>query len=261
MPSGALENANGKLRDARQAHQAAVSKFDAAQRAKTKLDGLAGVQPVDDTAQLVEDARNTLAAAQKRLMVFEQHRDATKTAKLIADNQVIIDLLDETGLRLVKLTDCLTLFQRDHTDPLCDTLGMLPLTLTPELDVRVGPLPYQMLSASEQYRVKAVLQLAVAKMENADIVILDGADIIEPAGRGKFLQLVQSIGIPAVVCMTLSSPEKAPDLAAAGVGATYWIADATCAQVTRAQTPKSEVQDNQPTGFFDKLREKAGAAA
>ena len=258
--SGAMDNANGKLRDAKQAHQSAVSRFDIAQRARAKLDSLAGVQPVD-TEQLIENARNTLSAAQKRLAVFQQRRDASKAAKLIADNQVIIGLLDETGLRLVKLTECLALFQSAHTDPLCQTLGMPPLTLTSEMDVRVGPLPYQILSASEQYRVKAVLQLAVAKMENADIVILDGADIIEPSGRGKFLQLVQSIGIDAVVCMTLSSPDKAPDLAAAGVGATYWIADTTCTQVTRAPKPKPEVQDNQPTGFFEGMKRKAGAVA
>jgi hypothetical protein len=60
------------------------------------------------------------------------------------------------------------------------------------------------------------LQLAIAKIENSDLIIIDGADILDQGARGRLLQAVRSIGIPTIICMTLNKPDMAPNLAAAG---------------------------------------------
>ena len=76
--------------------------------------------------------------------------------------------------------------------------------------------------------MRAALQIAIAQLEKAGLVIIDGADILDKDGRARLMNLVVGLGIPAVVCMTLNRPDMAPDLAAAGVGATYWVEKGTC---------------------------------
>ena len=217
---------------------------------------------VTDTADLVDKARAALSTAEIRLLTFERHRDAKKAAELITANQAIIDLLDETGLRLVKLSQSLESFRASYTDPLCGQMGIPPMTLGTDMGVTLGRYPWQMLSASEQYSRQIVLQLAVAQIEKAGLVIIDGADIIEPALRGKLLQTVRSVEIPAIICMTLSNPDKAPDLSAANAGATYWIADGTCTAFKTSSSIGPAVSvETEPSGFFEGMKKKAGVAA
>ena len=87
-------------------------------------------------------------------------------------------------------------------------------------------LPYPLLSKSEQYRVRAVFQVAMAIIDGSDLVVLDEADILDGPTRSglfKMLDAATQEGLAALVCMTLSRRDQAPDLAAIGLGRSYWL--------------------------------------
>jgi hypothetical protein len=78
-------------------------------------------------------------------------------------------------------------------------------------------------STSEQYRVRAVLQVAMADLDHSAMVVLDAADVLDGPTRSGLFALLVEASMPALVCMTLSRREQVPDLAAAELGASYWI--------------------------------------
>ncbi len=62
--------------------------------------------------------------------------------------------------------------------------------------------------------------------------IWPATEIEDESGRGKLLTMVKDSGLPTVICMTLNKPDGAPDLAAAGIGNTYWIENGVCRAVS-----------------------------
>ncbi len=219
---GEQNNIKAKLAAKSSELKLASANRDTALAAKQKLEGLGDAAPAQSGDQVAAQ-REVVRQAEQRLVMFEKHRDAFKTSEQIATNQIIIDLLDETGIRKQKLQQGIDAFLSSYILPLCNAFGMQNLYMDCDLNVAVGSVYYQMLSASEQFRVRTVLQLAIAKLEQASVVIIDGADILDQGGRGKLLTMVKDAGMPTVICMTLNKPDGAPDLAAAGIGNTYWI--------------------------------------
>jgi hypothetical protein len=88
-----------------------------------------------------------------------------------------------------------------------------------------GGRAYRRSSTSEQYRVRAVVAVAMAKLDGSDMVVLDAADVLDGTTRSGLFALLDEAGLDALVCMTLTRREQVPDLAASELGASYWIED------------------------------------
>lgn len=213
-------------------NQAALNESNA-MKAKESLASFKNESGSDNTSK-IERIKREIATTENRRDMAKQYREATKIATQISANQIIIDLLDETGLRKTKLGQCLDAFAVEYIKPACDEFGIPALLIDADLSVNMGDVPYQMLSASEQFRVRTVLQIAIASLEKADLIIIDGADILDKAGRAKLLATVMGSKIPAIICITLNNSASAPNLEAAGVGHTYWIESGVCKQVSPA---------------------------
>ena len=65
----------------------------------------------------------------------------------------------------------------------------------------------------------------MAQLDGSAMVVLDAADVLDGPTRSGLFALLEEAGLPALVCMTLSRREQLPDLAAAGLGASWWIED------------------------------------
>lgn len=200
-------------------------------QAKKKLANMGEEKP-ENLDEKVAKLREDIGALESQLKMLSQFLEAKKVAGQITVNQQIVDALDETGLRKKKLGECLDAFASSFIEPLCEDFGMPLVSIDADLNVDLGQTSYHMLSASEQFRVKTVLQLAIAQMEKSAIVIIDGADILDAKGRGKLLTTVNNIGIPAIICMTLNKQDQAPNLAQMGAGKTYWVDKGTCKQLS-----------------------------
>lgn len=103
--------------------------------------------------------------------------------------------------------------------------GWQPVTVGEDGVTRYGGRAYGLLSRSEQFRARVLLQLAIAQRQAAPLVVIDAADILDREGRNGLFRILRQLAgeLRALVTMTVNGPGDAPNLGAAGIGRTYWI--------------------------------------
>lgn len=197
----------------------------AAQRAETDLAALpAGsvtAEEVADRRAMLEDAQRMLSRAQAVQRAAAIHTD-------IKQNLAIVEALAPNGLRQTVLTERMGAFN-GALATLSTAADWPAVQVGEDMAVTFGGRAYLLLSASEQFRCRVTLQVAMASMDGSDAVIVDAADILDRTGRNALFALLQSSGLLSLVCMTMNRVEDVPDLRAAGIGRSYWIADAVLA--------------------------------
>lgn len=226
MPSGTVtDDEIAALRQSVASAREAERAMSAAADAREKLQALPEAEVVD-----VQDLRDELAEAEIAAHEADRVKQAAGYHQKILDNQRLIDELAPTGLRQRKLAECLAELNGNILD-LCSTAGWASVELADDLSATLGGRPYLLLSESEKFRVRVALQVALAGYDGSDAVIIDAADILDRAGRNGLFKLLRRADVPALVCMTIDEPAKVPDLSKAGMGRSYWIADAVLAPV------------------------------
>jgi hypothetical protein len=215
--TGQVQEADRAVDQARLAMQTALD-------ARYRLDKM----PPPAEAEIdVEAAKAEVAAAEQRLTGFRQKRKADELHDKIMTNNAVIDILAPDGLRAKKLGHVLELFNTAQLGRLSLAAGWNQVTVDAEMTFAYGGRPYALLSTSEQYRVRAVLQVAMAHLDGSAMVVLDAADVLDGPTRNGLLDLLEEAGLPALVLLTLSRPSQCPDLAEAGLGQSYWLSAGT----------------------------------
>lgn len=199
----------------------ATTDYERSAAAARQLVELVG-RPVADTDPAA--ARERYDRANARLAQARAKRAADDARDLIASNEAALRVLAPDGLRADKLEQALLGFA-DTLAGLAEPIGWGRVEITPEMTVFYGAQrrPYALLSASEQYRVRALLQVAMARLDGSAMLVFDAAETLDAEARGEFFELLDGAGIPALVAMTLSRPSQVPDLAAAGIGRSFWL--------------------------------------
>lgn len=185
---------------------------------------VAALPPGGDVSQVeVDQAREAVRVAESDLKAWTQKTEADRLHKAVVANLEIVNLLSPEGVRRKVLLRALEAFNTELTE-IADMCQWGAVTITPELEVEYKGRGYFFLSESEQFRARVTLQLALAEKEAAAAVVIDGADVLDTAGRVGLFNALRELGIPAVVGMTwLNKPEAMPDMGAAGIGQTYWV--------------------------------------
>jgi hypothetical protein len=218
---GAIAHETDTLNAARRAAARARELLQTATDARQRLDS---APQASGASGSVEAARDALATAERRLQAFRQRAEADNIAANIRGNELLLEQLAPDGLRGRKLARVLDVFNGSQLAPLCEAAGWKAVAIDPAMSLAYGGRPYALLSSSEQYRVRIILQLAMARLDGSELVVIDAADILDAQMRSGLFDLLADPQIPpALVCMTLSRREQLPDLAAAGLGASYWI--------------------------------------
>ena len=182
----------------------------------------------------VDAARETARMAEQRVLAFEAKTEADSLHKRVERNQELIEVLAIGGLRKTCLEAALETFNEKRLEPIAKIFGLPPVTMDDELVLRMGGRPHGLLSAGEQFAVDAVSQMVIAQMTAADMVVVDGAEVLAGARRSGLMKMLAKSKIPAVVCVALKNREAAPDLAKTGHGTTYWVENATVEPVETA---------------------------
>lgn len=223
---GREAKAAGERGNALRAVATAGAAIDAAKAAAAWLE--ANPAPVEtvggDDAQ-TEAARVAVANAQTDLDLWTLRKRAAGRHKEISENQLAIDILAPTGIRQTKLRDALAEFNL-RLAQLTGGASWPVVVVTPELAISWGLRPYHRLSVSEAWRVRFVLQVACAELDGSEVIIADGADVLMMDQRNAlFSGICLDIRIPVVIGVSVSQPSPAavPDLAAHGLGNSYWI--------------------------------------
>jgi hypothetical protein len=224
----AIGDAEGKLAYAtdalNMARRAEADARAAVERSRAAKERIANWPAATETGTDIEAAKLALSRAEKRLSEFRMKGEADDINEKIESNEIVLDLLAGDGLRARKLNKVRAVFVEKQLRALTDEAGWKRVDIDADMALRYDGRPYGMLSSSEQYRVAAVLQLAMACLDGSDAVIVDGADILDAPARSGLFAMLDASGVSALVAMTLSRRDQVPDLEAAGLGQSYWLA-------------------------------------
>lgn len=200
-------------------HAALMAELKAAEDAARQL---AAVPVATNAVGDVDTKRQALRVAEADLAAWQKKHEADRLHRAVLANQKIVDLLAPDGVRRTVLVRALEAFNA-KLDAVARVCGWKPVAITPDLTVEYGGRPYApSCSESEQFRARVTLQIALAHAAGEPVVI-DGADVLDQAGRAGLMNGLRKMGMTAVVGMMANKPETLPPVAAAKCGAAWWV--------------------------------------
>lgn len=205
--------------------QQSIGVYRSQQSAGTKAAADLAKQPSGTASnEDVVTARQAADQAAEDLRAYTAAHDAQERAtdmqsKILANTQ-ILEQLAPAGLRKRVLDKKMAEFNA-MLARMCKQAGWAKVALDADLAITFGGRPLVLCSKGEQYRVRAILQLAVADLDGSDLVIFDGADILDRFGRNGLFKILAGAKVKALVCMTIDGKDKVPALG--GLGRSYWI--------------------------------------
>jgi hypothetical protein len=238
VADGAVGNATAAHAEQEKAVERARHAMQIAVEARNRLAEMK--PPGDDDGVDIDATNRAVGAAEDRLARWRQYRRAVEIRAQINGNDLILKILAPDGLRARKLARVLELFNT-RLGGLGKAAGWRVVEIQPDMMITYGGRPYgPQISSSAQYRVRTILQLALAQLDGSAMVVLDAAEILDAAARRELFALLDSTDLHALICMTLSRREQLPDLAEIDIGASYWIEDGICEQPLHAQREAAE---------------------
>lgn len=199
--------------------------------AQKRLDEIAGLPPVDDRP--IDMFREDVRLCEDRVEAKRKKGGADRAHAQVKANQEYLNLLAPDGMRKRKLLRALDDFNATMAE-LSTSAGYKLVVIDEDMAIRYGGRNYYLLSASEQYRVRAILAVVAAQSDAQSVVILDGADILDAAGRNGLFTLLSKLNMASLVGMTMNKPEQMPDLGKFGFGASYWVSGGTLKPLAEA---------------------------
>ncbi len=190
-------------------------------QSQLKLENEAKSDAVD-----IESVTSSYKNAKKRLENFNKVNDAISIVDKVMRQKEIVKVLSQDGVRKDRLDEKIVEFNRDILSPLCELYGSEQVYLDNNLDIYRGKFHYSMLSRSAKFAVRTIIQIAIAKMDKSELLIIDDVDEINAKeSRSCLFNLIVKSGIPTLVLMAKRPEEHAPDLEANGLGKTYLMKD------------------------------------
>lgn len=199
------------------------SALKVAEDAGVKLKNIAMKKEGVDQAK-VQDVRNQLETAEKRLAAYKQFKKAHELARNVLLNKELCDILAPAGLRNKKLVKAIAKLN-NSMKLLSDSVGWDPVEITDDCNIIVAGVPYgRLIAKSERYRARVMLQLMVCMAEKAPFVIVDDTDELTKSVRNQLMKIILQTKIQAVVVSAMDDKKDMPDLSSIN-GRTYWIED------------------------------------
>ena len=217
---GARIRIEGEIRAAKVEADRAKEDYDASLDAKRQLDE--GVSSDGANQEDVDKAREVERKAIRERDAFKTKVEADRIHNSILTNAAMVEILAASGVRHTVLKRALDDFN-GKLAAICKAAKWGAVAVTESLGVEYRGRRYSLVSDGEKFRARVALQIACASADASQAVVIDGADILDLPGRGGLLAMLVKRGGRAIVGMTLPSVDKAPDLAARGVGSVYWI--------------------------------------
>ena len=154
----------------------------------------------------------------------ETYAKATEKQTIIRNYLHISDELSETGVRKRRLKAILEEFNEKMMLIYSKCMGVPAITIDINMNLHIGDRSYIESSSAQQFIANFVVQLAISSIDGSQVVVIDGADIIQyPNGRGNLLKTINQSGMKALITMSLKDESSCPVLSKNGMGKTYWI--------------------------------------
>ncbi|MFY7960720.1 MAG: AAA family ATPase [Elsteraceae bacterium] len=242
---GDLANAKDGVLNAKRVLTEAKAELQAAYDADDRLKAMKKAKEeagLSSSPLSVESATEAVAAAETRLKLADAYRNASTAQAEIEVNLKIADVLGPDGVRKQKLLAHLDMLNRQILRPITQAGDLPDVSVTEEMDIQVNGRPFQFLSGSERWLADTVIRLAVAKLQQAPVVIIDAADILDLGRKNGLFTAIEENGVPCILGMTIAAGIQkcwdfsAPDVA---LGETYWVAGGVLKPLAQARPMKA----------------------
>lgn len=234
----AIADADGTVANARDAYQGCNAKLRqheaALQAARAAVEKLKDVP--ETGADRAEERQKLAERLTKATEVGQMIRKRIRACEIdgqIRENQRLVAILEPDGLRQRKLGQSLATFN-DLLGDLSAAMGCRRTGITDEMGIDVGSphegaeVAYWQMSASQQFRTRILLQVAVAMFDGSDLVVIDNDVDQDRAWLRGTLKMLGKIGIAAVITLRADGPDEVPPAPPAASGmsiAPYWIGE------------------------------------
>ena len=221
---------------------------------KTAQSQLAKIKARDHgvSAEALATLRQELTQAEARLKAWEIKNSADRYAEDARQYAVIKAVTATDGLRKTKMDTALVTINVK----LAEISGIAkwgPVSLTTDFDLQYMGRPYVICSAAEQYRCRVTMQVMMATLEQAPILLFDGTDILDSSGRLGLVTLLRSTGIPSIIAMTA---KRDYTMAVATLfDSTFWVEDGVVSHLSGpvVSPPAPQPEDPELTKFKETL--------
>lgn len=225
------QDEGARLRDEARKLQGELSEAKSAlaksQSDAKRLTDIKANQGADGKAEKPETLEADIKAKQEQMAAIEAYNKARKYAADVVSNTAIADVLAPDGIRKQKLQAGLSNINNALAS-MAQIASWKAAFIADDLSVRYGEFPFEVCSESEKYRANLMLQLAFAHMDSSPVCVIDAADILDANGKNGLFALLQADNNRSfLVCMTVSTKDKVPNLARFGMGKSYWIEGGT----------------------------------
>lgn len=187
---------------------------------------LAGLPQGGATQEEVDDARAAFVAAQGAVTAATRTEEAEAKHKAIVANAAILEVLAPTGVRQAVLAERHAALNTEIA-ALCTAADWPEVRIEDDLRITADGRPYVLLAESVKFRARVVIQAVLARHDGSAAIIVDAADILDKGGRNGLFRMLKASGMRALVTMTMNVKADVPNLRGAGLGASYWLAEAT----------------------------------
>lgn len=195
------------------AQQLASMKADDETLSAHHVEALQGdINDLDELRQGIQGELNDLV--EQQIAAAQAHSktvDAARQHMLVVDWAKIADQMAPSGIPANILSQALKPFQN-----LIDNINSLvprwpAVGITPDMELVAGHRSYGLLSESEQWRVQAVITLALAQLSGINLVVLDRFDVLDPVSRVELMEALcdlsdQNQHLQVVMLGTLAKP-------------------------------------------------------
>lgn len=195
--------------------------LQAAQKAAEQLKNYKPAASTSGDHKGVEDCRTRVKRAEDRLAAWTKWQQAAAKHRGIVKNQAVIDALAPDGLRLRLLKNALSEINKQLA-AIAATTGWETVEIEQDMSISYGDYQYMLHSQSKQYRIRISLQLALSILDGSQVVLVDGADILDGPGRNGLFKALHSFPGSAIVGVTISKKDDVPPIDKMN-GIAYWV--------------------------------------
>lgn len=201
-----IEARKKQIAEEERAIGAITKSLDEAIAAGKKLEKM----PKTDGA-LIEKATTAVDVATKRLEAFKLHQEATRLNRAIMQSDRLVEITKPSGLQAEAMQAALSKFN-DELKRLCKVAEWGTVRVNKDTSVTYDGKDYkEQASGGQKFRCRATLQYAIAAIDHSDLVVIDGIDILDDAGRWGLLNLAQELDIPCLFTCMANSKDEMPE--------------------------------------------------
>ena len=190
--------------------------------AATALTRAESLPETDEDA--VNQARANALRMERRLTAITKLTHATAFRKQMKAHEWIIKAYAPEGMRKDAMDKKMVEINTRLAE-LSRLAGFEDVQLDEELTGTLGGRSYLLNGESGRWRVDLILTALFNIQDQAEIILVDRLDVLEPQARPGVMRMLKGIGCPALVMMMAKDASSAPDLAKIDFGRTVWIDD------------------------------------